>query len=64
VIGSDNIGRATLREYVRHAERFGTDAVYETAAGDLTRAELALAEHLRRLDRKWRMPPQQEVEKL
>jgi hypothetical protein len=65
VIGCDNVRRATLREYVRHAERFGTESVYETAAGDLTRADLfALAEHLRRLDRRWRMPPEQEVEKV
>jgi hypothetical protein len=65
VIDCDNRCRATLREYIRHAKRFGTEAVYETAAGDLTRAELAaLAEHLRRLDGKWRMPQEREVEKV
>jgi hypothetical protein len=48
-----------LAAFVRHAERFGVECVYETAvemnlgAGDLG----CLARHLRRLDRRWRLSP-------
>ena len=31
---------ATLAEFVRHAEKFGTECVYETACGYLTALEL------------------------
>jgi hypothetical protein len=50
-------GRPRLDAYVRHAERYGTSFVYETAAADGFRAvELGqLARHLRRVDRRWRL---------
>jgi hypothetical protein len=45
----------TLEEYIRHAERFGVDCVYETAE-ETGLIELGyLARHLRRIDRRWRL---------
>jgi hypothetical protein len=50
--------RPTLREFVRHAERFGVESVYETAEYWLVSNERAsLAKHLRRIDPQWRMKP-------
>ncbi len=51
----------TLAEFVRHAERYGSELVYETAAeGYLEPEELGLLSlALRRLDRRWRLSPQQ-----
>ena len=47
----------TLEQYRRHAERFGTECVYETAEGlGLSALELGhLARHLRRIDPRWRL---------
>jgi len=49
----------TLDEYVRHAERFGVEVIYETAAElNLEPRDLGhLARHLRRVDRRWRLSP-------
>jgi hypothetical protein len=50
-------GPSTLEAYVRHAERFGVELVYETGLElQLTARDLGhLARHLRRLDRRWRL---------
>ena len=47
----------SLADYVKHAEQFGTECVYETAAElGLAAAELGyLARHLRRIDKTWRL---------
>jgi hypothetical protein len=58
------MSRDTMARYVRHAERFGTEMVYETAGGltwpfapELGVRELgALSLHLQRLDPRWRPP--------
>jgi hypothetical protein len=48
----------TLDQFVRHAERFGTEFVFETAAARLGSPDLGhLARHLRRIDRRWRLSP-------
>lgn len=45
---------ATLAQYVRHAERFGTEFVFETARFELEPVEMGhLAKHLRRIDKRW-----------
>lgn len=55
----------TLRELVRHGERFGVDCVYETAEGMHAQGRLdalelgRLARHLRRIDRGWRLAADQ-----
>lgn len=51
----------TLEEFIRHAERYGSELVYETAAaGYLDPEQLGLLSlALQRLDRKWRLPPAQ-----
>lgn len=56
--------RRPLDRYERHAQRFGTEMVWETAAGlvgpeppDLTVRELgALSLYLQRIDPAWRLP--------
>jgi hypothetical protein len=46
-----------LAHYVRHAERHGTAAIYETALDDLGADDLAtLDRRLRELDPRWRPP--------
>ena len=55
-----SLDRPTLAEFVRHAERFGSELVYDTAADYLEpdeRGLLSLA--LQRIDRKWRLTPGQ-----
>ena len=48
---------STLRRYVRHAEQYGVDGVFEAAIGDLDADQLAALElRLRELDPKWRPP--------
>ena len=48
--------RYGLWSYVRHAERVGTELVYETAIEDLSARERgALALQLRRIDSGWRL---------
>ncbi len=48
---------ATLAAYVRHAERFGCDGVFEAASADLDASDLGrLSLRLQNLDAKWRMP--------
>lgn len=55
----------SLAAFVRHAERFGVECVYETAEamsahGLMTSLDRGcLARHLRRLDKSWRLTPQQ-----
>ena len=53
--------RPTLGGLIRHAERFGTECVYETAEElGFPALELGyLARHLRRVDRLWRLTPDQ-----
>lgn len=46
----------TLQQYIRHAERFGTECVFETAIADLDAESLGLLSlHLRRVDSRWRL---------
>lgn len=48
---------STLADYVRHAERFGCDGVFEAASADLDASDLGrLSLRLQNLDAKWRMP--------
>ena len=50
---------ATLPQYIRHAERFGSEFVYETALFDLSPKHLGhLAKHLRRIDKRWSLAKQ------
>jgi hypothetical protein len=45
-----------LNRYVHHAERWGTECIYETAASEFGAIELAhLADRLRHIDPKWRL---------
>jgi DNA-directed RNA polymerase specialized sigma24 family protein len=49
----------TLTDFVRHAERFGVECVYETAE-ETGLSDLGyLTRHLRRIDRSWRLSPNQ-----
>lgn len=44
----------TLDQFVRHAQLYGTDMVYETAQSYLPPIQCGwLVEHLRRLDKRW-----------
>lgn len=58
-----SLDRPTLQEFVRRAERYGSELVYETAAaGYLKPQELGLLSlALQRLDRKWRLAPAQKT---
>lgn len=57
-----SLDQPTLEEFVRHAERYGSELVYETAAGFLEPEELGLLSlALQRLDRKWRLAPAQKT---
>ncbi|MDE3129624.1 MAG: hypothetical protein KGL16_00590 [Acidobacteriota bacterium] len=57
-----SLDQPTLEEFVRHAERYGSELVYETAAGHLEPKELGLLSlALQRLDRKWRLAPAQKT---
>jgi hypothetical protein len=58
-----SLEQPTLAEFVRHAERYGSELVYETAAaGYLEPEELGLLSlALQRLDRKWRLAPAQKT---
>ncbi len=57
-----SLDEPTLEEFVRHAERFSNELVYETAAGYLEPDELGLLSlALQRLDRKWRLAPEQKT---
>jgi hypothetical protein len=48
---------AQLEDYVRHAERYGTEAIFETATEDLDVVALGrLACRLRHIERRWRCP--------
>jgi hypothetical protein len=51
----------TLAAFARHAERFGTECVYETVEEmGFTALELGyFARHLRRIDRRWRLTTDQ-----
>jgi hypothetical protein len=51
--------RPTLEQYVTHAQRYGVEAIYETAEElRLPAVQLGyLARHLRRVDRRWRLSP-------
>lgn len=53
-----SLDQPTLDEFIRHAERYGSECVYETAAeGHLDAQELGtLSLALQRIDRKWRLP--------
>jgi hypothetical protein len=58
-----SLERPTLAEFVKHAERFGSELVYETATGYLEPDELGLLSFaLQRVDRKWRLAPDQKKE--
>jgi len=58
-----SIDEPTLQEFIRHAERFGSELVYETAASYLEPDELGqLSLALQRLDRRWRLTPAQKTE--
>jgi hypothetical protein len=47
----------TLRHFIRHAEVYGTELVYERAAAALAGDDLeALARRLATIDPKWRIP--------
>lgn len=55
-----SLDQPTLEEFVRHAERFGSELVYDTAADYLEPDELGLLSlALQRIDRKWRLTPEQ-----
>ncbi len=58
-----SLERPTLAEFVRHADRFGSEFVYETAVEGYLEAEelglLSLA--LQRLDQRWRLAPEQKT---
>ncbi|MDE3069127.1 MAG: hypothetical protein KGJ43_00160 [Acidobacteriota bacterium] len=58
-----SLDQPTLEEFVRRAERYGSELVYETAAaGYLEPEELGLLSlALQRLDRKWRLAPAQKT---
>ena len=53
--------KPSLTDYVKHAEKFGTLAIFETAEGaGLSPHDLGcLALHLRRIDKHWRLDPDQ-----
>lgn len=58
-----SLDRPTLAEFVRHAERHGSELVYETAAkGYLEPEELGLLSlALQQLDRRWRLDAAQKT---
>jgi hypothetical protein len=58
-----SVDQPTLEEFIRHAERFGAECAYETAAeGYLDAEELGiLSLSLQRLDRHWRLKPAQRI---
>lgn len=57
-----SLDRPTLEELVRHAERFGSELVYQTAADYLEPDELGLLSlALQRIDRKWRLAPHEKT---
>jgi hypothetical protein len=57
-----SLDRPTLEEFVRRAERFGSELVYQTAADHLEPDELGLLSlALQRVDRKWRLAPQEKT---
>jgi hypothetical protein len=58
-----SLDQPTLAEFVRHAERYGSELVYETATqGYLEPEELGLLSlALQRLDRKWHLAPAQKT---
>ena len=46
-------------QFVRHAKRFGTEMVYETAEyGSSAQERVSLARHLRRIDPEWKIGPE------
>lgn len=49
----------TLAEFVRHAERFGVECVYESAEWTRLPELGSLARHLRRIEKSWRLSPDQ-----
>jgi hypothetical protein len=51
--------RPTLDQYVGHAERFGSELIFQTAVElNVPPRDLGhLARHLRRVDRRWRLSP-------
>ena len=51
----------TLEQFVRHAEKFGTEQVYETAEQIGLSETDSLALHLRRIDSKWSLGPDQQA---
>jgi hypothetical protein len=54
----------SLDVLIRHAEKFGSECIYETAVEfGLPGVELGyLARHLRRVDRYWKLTPQQKYD--
>jgi hypothetical protein len=58
-----SLDQPTLQEFVRHAERYGSELAYEAAVeGYLEPEELGLLSlALQRLDRKWRLAPAQKT---
>lgn len=57
-----SLDRPTLEEFVRHAERFGSELVYQTATDHLEPDELGLLSlALQRIDRKWRLTPREKT---
>ena len=58
-----SLDRPTLDQFIRHAERYGSELIYETAAAGYLdyREPAALSLALQRIDRRWKLSRDQQT---